>query len=72
MISHGTECSPRIQYPRAPIDLQYSRSTAMLLPLTMKHPEAHWLVSSTQNRPPANRTLMRVSASLLGAHIGVG
>lgn len=44
----------------------------MLLPLTMKHAEAHWLVSCTSNQPPANGMLTHVSASLLGAHIGVG
>lgn len=44
----------------------------MLQPLTMKHAEAHWLVSSIQNRSSANGTLMRVSVSLFSVHIGVG
>lgn len=53
-------------------DLQFYRGTAMLQPLTMKHAEAHWLVSSMPNQHPANGTTMRVSASLLGVHIAVG
>lgn len=53
-------------------DLQYYWGTAVLLPLTMKHAEAHWLVSSMPNQCSANGTPMRVSASLLGVHIAVG
>lgn len=48
------------------------KSTAMLRPLTLKHTEAHWLVSTIRNQHSANGTLMRVSASLLGAHNQVG
>lgn len=62
------KCAPRIQCPRAPMIFNPVGGTAMLQPLTMKHAEAHWLVSSMPNQSSANGMIMRVSASLLGVH----
>lgn len=69
---HGTEACPSRSMSEGSHDLHYCRGTAMLQPLTMKHAEAHWLVSSMPNQCSANGMTMRVSASLLGVHSAVG